>query len=55
MNQGQHHLALRQYQFCIEALERELDVPPMPATVKLCQKIRQNKVQIFSSTKLKRS
>ncbi len=38
--QGQGHLALRQYQACVEALRRELDVPPAPATVQLYEQIR---------------
>jgi len=40
--QGQRHLALRQYQLCIETLQRELDVPPMPATSELYQQILEN-------------
>jgi DNA-binding SARP family transcriptional activator len=54
MHQGQRHLALRQYYLCAETLERELDVPPMPATLKLFQKIQQSLVQFSSSPKLKR-
>ncbi|UCC63050.1 MAG: hypothetical protein JSV36_20285, partial [Anaerolineae bacterium] len=42
LRQGQRHLALRQYHLCVEALERELDVPPMPATVELYQEIQKN-------------
>ena len=38
--QGQYYLALRQYQICAEALHRELDVAPSPATVLLFEKIR---------------
>jgi len=38
--QGQHHLALRQYQACVEALRAELDVEPAPATVQLYERIR---------------
>jgi DNA-binding SARP family transcriptional activator len=53
MHQGQRHLALRQYHLCVEALARELDVPPMPATLKLYQKIRQDQAQNSSSPKLK--
>lgn len=38
LHQGQRHLALRQYHLCVEALARELEVSPMPATVELyCQ------------------
>jgi DNA-binding SARP family transcriptional activator len=39
--QGQRHLALRQYHRCMEALKSELDVPPMPATTRLYEMIRQ--------------
>jgi DNA-binding SARP family transcriptional activator len=45
LRQGQRHLALRQYHMCVEALKRELDVPPMPATVELYQEIQRNRVQ----------
>jgi DNA-binding SARP family transcriptional activator len=38
--QGQPHLALRQYQACADALDRELGVDPDPATVALAQRIR---------------
>jgi DNA-binding SARP family transcriptional activator len=38
LHQGQRHLALRQYHLCAEALKRELNVPPMPATIELYQK-----------------
>jgi DNA-binding SARP family transcriptional activator len=38
--QGQHHLALRQYQACVEALRTELDVEPGPATTQLNERIR---------------
>jgi DNA-binding SARP family transcriptional activator len=38
--QGQRHLALRQYDLCVEALEQVLDVPPMPETVTLYRQIR---------------
>jgi DNA-binding SARP family transcriptional activator len=38
--QGQHHLALRQYQACVEALRDELDVEPDPATTQLYERIR---------------
>ncbi|HEX7975910.1 MAG TPA: BTAD domain-containing putative transcriptional regulator [Anaerolineales bacterium] len=38
--QGQHHLALRQYQTCREALRKELDVSPEPATTQLAERIR---------------
>lgn len=39
--QGQHHLALRQYQSCVEALRSELDVDPEPVTAQLAEHIRQ--------------
>jgi DNA-binding SARP family transcriptional activator len=45
LHQGQRHLALRQYHMCVEALKRELDVPPMPATVELYQEIQRNRAQ----------
>ena len=38
--QGQHHLALRQYQACVEALRAELEVDPAPATTQLYERIR---------------
>jgi DNA-binding SARP family transcriptional activator len=41
--QGQDHLALRQYQACVEALRLELDVTPAPKTNKLYEQIRQHK------------
>ncbi len=43
--QGQRHFALRQYHLCVEALERELAVLPMPATVELYQQIQGTRVQ----------
>jgi len=39
--QGQQHLALRQYQACVEALRAELDVEPARATTQLYNRIRQ--------------
>jgi DNA-binding SARP family transcriptional activator len=39
--QGQHPLALRQYQLCVEALRMELDVEPAPETEGLFERIRQ--------------
>jgi DNA-binding SARP family transcriptional activator len=39
--QGQHSLALRQYQSCVEALRAELEVEPSVATVELYERIRQ--------------
>jgi DNA-binding SARP family transcriptional activator len=38
--QDQHHLALRQYQACVEALRTELDVAPAPITTQLYERIR---------------
>ena len=38
--QGQHNLALRQYQLCLETLQHELDVEPEPDTVQLAGRIR---------------
>lgn len=44
----QLHLAIRQYHTCVKTLNRELDVPPMPATVELYQQIRRARVQVPS-------
>jgi DNA-binding SARP family transcriptional activator len=41
--QGQDHMALRQYQACVEALRLELDVAPAPATTRLFQQIREHR------------
>jgi len=38
--QGQPHLALRQYQACVDALDHELGVDPDPAATALAQQIR---------------
>ena len=38
--QGQYHLALRQYQICVEALRVELEVKPAPETIQLYNCIR---------------
>ncbi len=38
--QGQGHLALRQYQACVEALRSELDVAPSSPTIQLYEQIR---------------
>jgi DNA-binding SARP family transcriptional activator len=38
--QGQHHLALRQYQICVKTLRHELDVEPAPTTTQLYERIR---------------
>ena len=37
--QGQRHLAVRQYQLCVQALRIELDVSPLPETQKLYEQI----------------
>jgi DNA-binding SARP family transcriptional activator len=44
-NQGQRHMAIRQYHLCAEILERELGVLPMPATVELYRQIQGNYVE----------
>jgi len=41
--QGQSHLAIRQFQTCVDALREELDVEPEPATVQLAEQIRRHK------------
>jgi DNA-binding SARP family transcriptional activator len=38
--QEQHHLALRQYQTCVDALRSELNVDPAPATTELYERLR---------------
>jgi DNA-binding SARP family transcriptional activator len=38
--QGQQHLALRQYQACVEALRADLEVEPAPTTIELYERIR---------------
>lgn len=38
--QNQHHLALRQYQACVDALRKELSVAPAIATTELYERIR---------------
>jgi len=40
--QGQRHLAIRQYQTCVQALTEELDVPPSAETVALYEQITAN-------------
>jgi DNA-binding SARP family transcriptional activator len=40
--QGQDHLALRQYQSCVDALRDELDVAPDPATSQIAERIRRH-------------
>lgn len=39
--QGERNLALRQYQLCVEALKRVMDVPPTQETMALYHQIRQ--------------
>ncbi|HSR30958.1 MAG TPA: BTAD domain-containing putative transcriptional regulator [Anaerolineae bacterium] len=46
MNRDQVHLAMRQYHLCAETMKRELDVPPMLATIELYRQIRNTRVQI---------
>jgi DNA-binding SARP family transcriptional activator len=41
--QGQDHMALRQYQMCVDSLRFELDVGPAPGTTQLIQQIRQHR------------
>jgi DNA-binding SARP family transcriptional activator len=41
--QGQPHLALRQFQACADALDRDLGVDPEPATVALAEQIRRHR------------
>jgi DNA-binding SARP family transcriptional activator len=41
--QGHHHLALRQYHLCVEALQRELEVEPDETTQVLYAQIRQRR------------
>jgi DNA-binding SARP family transcriptional activator len=42
--QGQRHLALRQYHRCVEALRHELEVEPLPETVELYHQLQQNEI-----------
>jgi len=46
MQQGQRHLALRQYHRCVEALQQELEVQPVAATLELYRRIKENPAQI---------
>ena len=41
---GQRGAALRQYRECVRVLERELGVPPLPATVALYEAIRDQRI-----------
>jgi DNA-binding SARP family transcriptional activator len=43
-HQGQHYLALRQYQACVEALRTELDVDPASETTQLYERIRRHEL-----------
>jgi DNA-binding SARP family transcriptional activator len=40
----QHHLAMRQYQVCVDALRSELDIDPAPATSELYDRIRRREL-----------
>lgn len=42
--QGQYHLGLRQYQYCVEILRRELDVKPADSTVALYEQLRKREI-----------
>jgi DNA-binding SARP family transcriptional activator len=42
--QGQPHLALRQYHLCVEALQKELNLSPSPSLVERYRQIRANAV-----------
>jgi DNA-binding SARP family transcriptional activator len=53
--QGQRHLALRQYHRCVEALQQELDIDPMPETVALRHQIQKNHLHFSAAQKLKSS
>ena len=41
---GQHHLAMRQFDKCVDALSRELDIVPDTATVDLFERIRRREI-----------
>mgnify|MGYP002084394244 FL=1 len=43
VRQGLPHLALRQYQLCVDTLGRELEVPPSPETTDLAHHIRERR------------
>jgi TolB-like protein/DNA-binding SARP family transcriptional activator len=47
--QGQTTLALKQYQLCCDALQRELDVKPEPETDRLYRSIREKRATIRST------
>jgi DNA-binding SARP family transcriptional activator len=42
--QGQYHLGLRQYQYCVDILNRELDVKPADSTVALYERLRRREI-----------
>jgi DNA-binding SARP family transcriptional activator len=44
--QGQRHLAIRQYQSCVEVLKQELDLTPSEETLALYQRITTTGVSI---------
>ena len=44
-HQGQRHLALRQYHYCMEAMQEELDAVPAPETCQLYRNIQHNHLQ----------
>ncbi|MCC7208187.1 MAG: AAA family ATPase [Anaerolineae bacterium] len=44
---GQRQAALRQYAECVRLLERELDIPPQPATMQLFEDIKENKHMVL--------
>ena len=44
VKQGHRHLALREYHRCVDALRQELDATPMPATVELYNRIKNNEI-----------
>lgn len=46
LHQGQRHLALRQYQRCVDALFTELGIQPEAETVELYQQLVRNEVQM---------
>lgn len=46
---GQRQSALRQYAECVRLLERELDVPPQPATTQLFEDIKENRLTVLGT------
>ena len=51
---GNRHQALRQYEQCREAIRKELDAEPDPATVKLHQQIISGQIQLISAREVER-